>query len=171
MKKTLLVDMDGVLADVYGQLIQAEFAESGNLLDRESLTGVDEIVAFPNGLKHVNKPGFFRNAPLIYGAVNALKELNDVYQVYIVSAAMEFPSSLEDKYHWLTDHFPFISWKQIILCGSKIPVHGDILIDDHFKNLDHFKGRTLLFTQPHNTADARGHERVNGWDDITKLLF
>jgi 5'-nucleotidase len=46
------------------------------------------------------------------------------------------------------------------------------MIDDHFKNLDHFDGRTILFTQPHNMmiTDSR-HTRVSSWAEIEKLLI
>jgi 5'(3')-deoxyribonucleotidase len=46
------------------------------------------------------------------------------------------------------------------------------MIDDHFKNLDFFKGRTLLFTQPHNqNENGKWHERVSTWEEIARLLL
>ena len=46
------------------------------------------------------------------------------------------------------------------------------MIDDYFKNLNYFKGKTLLFTAPHNAlADARKHKRVHTWRDIEKILL
>lgn len=172
MKKRLLVDMDGVLADIYQQAINFEFAHTGRRIKLKDVEGADEIVAFPNAAKHVRLPGFFRTAPLIANAIDVMKELNESYELFIVSAAMEFPNSLEEKYYWLEEHFPFIPWNNIVLCGSKTVVQGDILIDDHFKNLDPFKNRTLLFTQPHNmNCDENGHERVNNWLEIKALLL
>jgi 5'(3')-deoxyribonucleotidase len=46
------------------------------------------------------------------------------------------------------------------------------MIDDHLKNLDNFKGETILFTQPHNLnlIDSR-HRRVDSWAEIEKLLL
>lgn len=172
MKKRLLIDMDGVLADIYQQAINYEFAESGTLIKIEDVHGKDEIVAFPNGKRHVHTRGFFRTAPVITGAIEAVKKLAESYEIFIVSAATEFPKSLEEKIYWLQEHFPFISWKNIILCGSKVPIQGDVLIDDHFKNLDPFPNRSLLFTQPHNVhSDLNGHERVHNWNEICNLLL
>lgn len=163
--------MDGVLADVYKQFIAFEEKESGIKIPVETLTGKEEYEAFKNGRKHVNSKGFFRNAPLMDGCVGVLAKLNEEYDVFIVSAAMEFPGSLPEKYEWLQEHFPFITWQQIVFCGSKSVVQGDIMIDDHFKNLDHFKGQTILFTQPHNDGhDDRGHRRVNSWPEVLKIL-
>ncbi len=46
------------------------------------------------------------------------------------------------------------------------------MIDDHFKNLNHFKGKTILYTQPHNEqADAGKHMRVHNWREIEQLLL
>lgn len=164
--------MDGVLADVYSQFISFEEKESGIRLSIDSLLGKEEYEAFKNGRKHVNSPDFFRLAPLMDGAVEILKALNEKYDLFIVSAAMEFPNSLIEKYGWLAEHFPFITWKQIVFCGSKTIVQGDIMIDDHYKNLDYFNGRRILFTQPHNYGhDNRGHTRVNSWTDIAALLL
>ncbi|MEG7769311.1 5'-3'-deoxyribonucleotidase, partial [Listeria monocytogenes] len=71
-----------------------------------------------------------------------LRRLNSLYEVFIVSAATEFPQSLTEKQAWLNEHFPFITWQQMVFCGSKTIINADIMIDDHFKNLDHFNGKT-----------------------------
>ena len=132
----------------------------------------NENEVFKNARQYVNAKGFFRNAPVMEGSVEALKELNKKYLLFIVSAAMEFPNSLTEKHAWLNEHFPFITWQQIVFCGSKTIVQGDIMIDDHYKNLDNFKGQTILFTQPHNEGhDDKGHTRVHKWNDILKILL
>ena len=164
--------MDGVLADVYKQFIAMEEKDSGVKIDPATLVGKEEYEAFKNGRKHVNSKGFFLNAPLMENAIEALEILNKNYDVFIVSAAMEFPGSLVEKYEWLRIHFPFITWQQIVFCGSKAVIRGDVMIDDHYKNLDNFKGQAILFTQPHNDGHSdRGHTRVDSWNDILNLLM
>ena len=92
--------------------------------------------------------------------------------MFIVSAAMEFPQSLPEKLEWLNEHFNFLHWQQFVFCGSKTIVDADIMIDDHFKNLDQFKGTTILFTQPHNQLiDAGRHKRVDSWKEIASILL
>jgi 5'-nucleotidase len=91
------------------------------------------------------------------------------FDVYIVSAAMEFPQSLTEKYEWLKEHFPFISWNNIIFCGDKSVINTDYMIDDHVKNLDCCKGRPFLFTAGHNISIDR-HTRVNNWKEVISLL-
>lgn len=87
------------------------------------------------------------------------------FDVYIVSAAMEFPLSLYEKKQWLEEYFPFVSWKNIVFCGDKSIVKTDYLIDDHLKNLDHFTGVSLMFAASHNIYHNH-HKRFNNWEEI-----
>jgi len=170
--KRISVDMDGVLANVYSQFITMHAAEFGKILSGEDINGVPEREAFTNARKYVNSPGFFRNAPVLEDSREILQKLNDHYKIFIVSAAMEFPNSLMEKQAWLNEHFPFISWEQIVFCGSKEVIRADIMIDDHFKNLDFFTGDTILFTQPHNIfANPGKHKRMDSWKEIGQVLL
>lgn len=171
MMKQVLVDMDGVLADVYSQFSRLELGETGTVIDIESLYGKLESEAFPNYEKHVRSTNFFRTAPVIPDSVGGLKYLNEKYNVLIVSSATEFPDSLKEKVEWLNEHFPFIKWQQIILCGTKNSIKGDIMIDDHPKNLDYFEGEKILFSQPHNMYMVKDDcTRVNTWQEIINIL-
>jgi 5'(3')-deoxyribonucleotidase len=108
----------------------------------------------------VRTPGFFREAPVIAGSQEVLERLNRRYEVFIVSAATEYPLSLGEKSAWLQEHFSFITWQQLVLCGAKHIIQGDVMIDDHLKHLDSFPGRTLLFT--HHIICMRMAEDMNG---------
>lgn len=167
----LLVDMDGVLADVYSQFLRLESKETGIKQSIESLYGKTEADAFPNYEQYVHSTDFFRKAPTMPGSIEGLRYLNHKYKLLIVSSAMEFPDSLIEKYEWLNEFYPFISWKQIVFCGEKTVVKGDIMIDDHPKNLNFFTGRRILFTQPHNIYLSNGeYERVDNWEQIIGIL-
>jgi len=169
--KRVLVDMDGVLADVYAQMFKLEFEETGIRPTEQEINGRLEGDAFPSFHKIVRSKGFFRNAPVMEGSVEGLRYLNEKYNVVIVSSATEFPDSMGEKYYWLTEHFPFISWRQMIFCGSKEGICGDIMIDDHIKNLSHFEGRRILFTQPQNVfVEDESMERVGSWKEIVGML-
>lgn len=168
----LIVDMDGVLADVYSQFKKYETEEFGAVQQERDLLGKTEGEAYKNVRVYVNTPGFFLNAPVMPGSIAVMEQLNKAYELFIVSSAMEFPLSLYEKYQWLQQHFSFLSWQQIVLCGSKQIISGDIMVDDHFKNLDHFGGKTLLFTQPHNALkDPGNHVRVNDWTGVAQVLL
>jgi len=170
--KRLLVDMDGVLADVYSRFFDLHEEETGIRLTVQDIIGLKEAEAFPSQLNWVNSPGFFRTIPVMAGSRKVLEKLNVQYEVVVVSMATEFPNCLTDKQLWLMEHYPFISWKQIVFSGRKDIIQADIMIDDHVKNLDKFKGETIMFTQPHNmnNPDSK-HTRVDTWEEIEKLLL
>lgn len=164
--------MDGVIADVYKQFAKMYLAETGNVKTTEEMEGRPEGEVFEHALQYVTSPGFFRHAPVMEGCFDIVQRLNERYKVFIVSAAMEFPTSLVEKHAWLNEHFPFIDWRQMVFCGSKEIIGADIMIDDHFKNLNSFSGETILYTQPHNKlADAGKHIRVDNWKEIEQLLL
>jgi 5'(3')-deoxyribonucleotidase len=172
LKKRLIVDMDGVMADIYSQFIAYEEKEFGYRQPIENMLGKKESEVFKNVRQYIYEDGFFRDAPVMEGCVETVKALNEKYELFIVSAAMEFPKSLPEKQQWLAEHFPFLTWKQIVFCGLKTVIRGDIMIDDHYRNLDSFEGSTILFTQPHNFGmDEKNHQRVHSWKDISQVLL
>jgi len=174
-KKRILIDMDHVMADITSQFILWYQNATGTEISREELLGKPEDLAFPQPRlirEFLHTPGFFRTAQVMPGSQSVIKELNQLYEIFIVSAAMEFPQSLSEKQEWLLQHFPFIHWQQIIFCGSKKPISGDVMIDDHVKNLSLFNGEKLLFTATHNVdMHDTGYRRVNNWQEVGDLFM
>ncbi|HTF27946.1 MAG TPA: hypothetical protein VK625_03830, partial [Flavitalea sp.] len=115
-------------------------------------------------------PGFFRHLPVIKDSISVLEEMNKRYEIFIVSAAMEFPNSLIEKYDWLMEHFPFFTWRQIALCGDKRLVSGDYMIDDHVKNLKYFTGKPYMFTSAHN-LEIKDYDRINNWKEAAEIFL
>ncbi|SEN89518.1 5'(3')-deoxyribonucleotidase [Flavobacterium sp. CF108] len=171
-KKTIAIDMDGVLADIDAQLIDHYNKVYGTTLTKESIEGLTSEDAF-NGrdllYEILNTENFFRTLPVMPDAVESLLELQKKFEIFIVSAATEFPISLAEKIAWLAEHFPFIKWDNIILCGSKRIINTDYMIDDHCKNLDHCMGKPIMFTAFHN-VNQNHHLRVNNWKEAVAVL-
>ena len=168
----IAVDMDGVIADISEQFFLYDEKDFGIRRALKDITGKPESMAFPKCREYVFTKGFFRTAPVMKESQDILSQLNKQYEIFIVSAATEFPHSLSEKYEWLNEHFPFITWQQMVFCGAKTIIEADMMIDDHFKNLDHFKRTTFLFSQPHNfLQDAGRHRRVNSWKEIADILL
>jgi len=167
------VDMDGVLADVFEQFLDWDEKDHGVRQRPEELMGRKEMDVFKNARKYVYAEKFFRSLKVMANSQEVLEKIHNKYDLYIVSAATEFPQSLPEKQEWLLEHFPFIGWEKIVFCGSKQIIAADIMIDDHFKNLDYFSGElSLLYTQPHNAlTDAGRHRRVNNWREIESILL
>jgi 5'(3')-deoxyribonucleotidase len=173
-KLSIAIDMDEVIADPIDKFITLYQQDHGYNYTLDQMHGKEFRQLLPPELDHtlreyINQKGFFRDLKLIPDSQEVLKALTEKYEVFIVSAATEFPKSLEDKQAWLADHFPFISWTNIMFCGYKI-VNTDIMIDDRTKNFTRFNGRKLLFTSPHNVLLTE-YERVNNWKEVAALLL
>lgn len=173
-KIRIAIDMDEVLADTIDKFINVYRRDHQLDIALEQMHGKEFHELLPDKLNdswrtYVNAPGFFRDLKVMPGSQEVVKALCDKYDVYIVSAAMEFPNSLIDKHHWLAEHFPFISWKNIIFCGYKI-VDVQVMIDDRIRNFSGFKGRKLLYSSPHNFL-ITDYERVNSWAEVADKLL
>lgn len=173
--KTIAIDMDDVLANTAKKLRTIYEEEYQKKWTKEELAGKNfrDLVEKGDVAEHIallNKPGFFRDLDVMENAVEVMRELNKKYEIFIVSAAMEFPNSLRDKYEWVQEHLPFITWKQICLCGLKSFVQTDVMIDDRTRNFTHFKGRPLLFTAHHNLHEEN-YERVKDWKEVAEKLL
>jgi len=172
--KRLIVDMDDVMADATGQFINYYEKEFGVRIDRAILNGKGEGEGFPDNHSTVAdfpyRANFFRTMEVNAGCQQVMEKLNQKYEVFIVSAAVEFPLSLHEKLKWLNEHFPFLTWKQIVFCGSKSVVHGDFMIDDLVHNLERFNGEKFIFTAPHN-IHLNHFRRLNNWAEVAEALL
>ena len=172
---TLFVDMDEVMADTYQAHIDLYNSDFNASLHVSDCSGKEVWQCVPvehqKSIKqHAHTPGFFTDLNVVPQSQEILEKLNKKYEVYVASAAMQFPNSLVEKSDWLDEHFPFIPWQRRILCGDKHILRGDILIDDRSYNLQKFNGRSILFTSPHN-VNTEGFERANGWLEIADKLL
>ncbi|MEY4988267.1 MAG: hypothetical protein RL567_2046 [Bacteroidota bacterium] len=174
--KRIAIDMDDVMADTTFKIIQqinekvqGTYTYDGLMTaqDSEKKAFYDVYVANNDFLW---KPGFFEDIPVKPNAVEVIQALMEKYEVFIVSAATEFPNSMKEKLNWMAKHFPFIGWQHIVFCGHKHMILADYLIDDHEKNLKTFTGTSLLFTAPHN-LHITDYERVNSWLEVKARLL
>jgi 5'-nucleotidase len=175
IKKRIIIDMDDVLADASTKILNIFNSLNGTNFNKEffedksfyEFTGQSQYKSY---IDSIHEPGFFVDLSVITNAIEVVKELNETHNVYVVSAATEFPNSLKEKYDWMQKYFPFISWRNFVLCGDKSIINGDVMIDDHVKNLVTFKGETLLFNAMHNYT-ITGYNRVDTWLDIHNYFF
>jgi len=169
--KRIAVDMDEVIADVMPKFLAIYEREFGKKLEKEAYWGkkIYDIEGADYIRNFLYDKGFFRDLPIMEGAVEGLQHLMKDYDIFITTAAMEFKFSFEDKYDWLKDHFPFIHWKNVVFCGDKSILRADYMIDDHIRNLKTFQGKGLLFTASHNIMET-GFTRVNNWKEVLEFF-
>ena len=164
--KRIAVDMDEVIADTVAEhLIRYNRDYNGNIT-KEDLHGkwiwdVVSIDRHPRLEEYLRSDDFFDVLDVIPDAQRVLKSLQQHFEVFIASAAMEVPTSFNAKYRWLARHFPTIPATNIVFCGDKSILRADYLIDDNPRQLRRFKReerrslrvRTgILYDAPHNAA-------------------
>ena len=171
----VIIDMDEVIADTMGEMINWYRDKYGKEADYTKMTAGSWAKGFPAEhlpliRERLMSPGFFRNLPVMPDSVEVLREMNKVYEIFIVSAAIEFPHSLKDKLEWLLEYFPFFTWHQLVLCGDKRMIYGDHMIDDHPRNLIHFPGKKYLYHSPHNVSVTE-YLRLYDWKEAAEIFL
>ena len=169
----IAIDMDEVLADAHGGQ-RALYAEQGVTLDDAALRGrrlrdvapSDAVAAVE---RHLHQGTFFANLDPMPGAVAAVRRLCAVHEVFIATAAMEYPASCAHKVAWVMRHLPFFDLSRLVLCGDKSIIKADVLIDDHARHFEGFGGRGLLFDALHNAGVDWPH-RLRHWDHAQTML-
>jgi 5'-nucleotidase len=167
MRKRIALDMDEVVADVMPKFLHLYETEFGTTPNPDDYAG-GKVYDLP-GAAHIRNrlhdKGFFRDLPLMPDSRDVIMELNETYDIFFTTAAMEFRNCLEDKYDWLQEHFPFMTWKRYVFCGDKSILRADYMIDDHVRNIAAFQGQGLLYTASHNLDEHR-FPRVNNWQEV-----
>ena len=167
--------MDDVMADTHAKFIQLYL--EGEMprytleeLKEKSFHELFDENEYRTISKRVYEPGFFADIPVMEGAQDVIADLTQKYEVFVASAAQEFPNSLREKWDWLQKHFPAISWRNYIFLGDKSVLNTDYLIDDLARNLRTFQGEGLLFDALHNRDDTQ-FRRVKSWQDVATVLL
>jgi 5'-nucleotidase len=144
MRKKIFVDMDGVLCDFYGAAKKA-------------------LMENPTQKYPQSKWGFFLKLQEIPDSVESVKELNKVYDVWILTR----PSSRNvncytEKAQWIWDHLGYEFLEKTIFSGDKSLIMGDYLIDDQNNaNQEKFVGEWIHF----------GSDKFPDWKSVKKYLL
>lgn len=166
-KESLLIDMDGVMADTMGGAFDYVEQHFGHSLAHEDIEDYwfgglpkeDMLTAF-------RSKDFYRNLDVITGAVRAIKRLREEYNgnVYVCSAPMEGSENCEnEKRDWLLEYFDAEFSRQAIITANKAAVPGRVIIEDN----PHIAGgiwQPVMFDQPYNRRSP--YPRMYGWHDL-----
>ena len=171
----IAIDMDEVMADSLTRHLQLYNDEFGANLRKQDLQGKPLHLTVPEAHRRrideiALSDGFFWDLDVMPGCQEVIRQLTERYDVFIVTAAMEFPNSFLPKHAWLQEHFPFLDIRNVVYCGDKSIVDADIMIDDRIRNLEQFEGMRILFSAPHNMNEKR-FLRVNNWKEVRTLLL
>ncbi len=167
--------MDEVVADTLGEHIARYNRDHGENITRGDLTGkwLRDVVSPDRHAvleNYLRDDDFFEDLAVASESSRVLETLQQHYEVFIASAAMEVPTSFNSKFRWLGRHFPFIPPSHIVFCGDKSILRADYLIDDNPRQLRRFHGEGILYSSPHN-ALVTGFRRVDNWLQIEHLFL
>lgn len=169
----LLIDMDDVMADTTLHIMNNVNSKKDKNYRIEDIQIPENYAIFKEDYQSIRgmlwEKGFFQHIPLMPDAQEVVAKLHQKYELFVVSAATEFPLSMAEKLEWLDKYFPYIGWEHTVFCGHKFMIKADYLIDDHEKNLVNFTGTPLLFNAPHN-QHVEGFMRLNSWKEIESYL-
>lgn len=169
----IAIDMDEVMADALTEHLRRYNAAFGESLTPADLHGhhLEDLVPAERlgALEAMLDASFFADLAVMPDCQEVVRELAARHDVYIVTAAMDVPSSFDAKFRWLQQYFPFIPPSQIVFCGDKGIIEADFLIDDRARHFGRFRGRPLLYSAPHN-ADETRYPRVSSWQDVREVF-
>ena len=174
-RKRIGIDMDEVIADTLGEILiryNNEFKTShgkADFLGRRFWEAVppDHRVRI---VEYFKDGSIFADLPVFEHSQEVVAELNQAYEVFITTAAMEVPSSFTPKFQWLARHFPFLKPSHIVFCGDKSVLAVDYLIDDNVRHFERLQGEGIVFTAPHNVGETR-YRRVGNWLEVREMFL
>ena len=57
-----------------------------------------------------------------------------------------------------------------MLCGDKLIIRAEYMIDDNIYHLRRFEGEKILFDSPHNRKVPDAVHRVHNWDEVLSFF-
>ena len=173
--KRICVDMDEVIADAVSEHLLRYNRDHNDNITKNDLHGkwlwdVVSVDRHPALEEYLRSEDFFAVLEVMPESQRVLKALQQRYEVFIATAAMEVPTSFAAKFKWLERHFPFIPSSHIVFCGDKGILRAEYLIDDNPRQLQRFAGQGVLYTAPHN-VNVKGFRRVKDWLEVEALFL
>ncbi|WP_158961185.1 5' nucleotidase, NT5C type [Myroides fluvii] len=169
-KPVLAIDMDEVLADSMSLVLEHYNKAHHTTWNKSGLFGKTIYECLPPShipfIKQLqNSETFYQEVSVIQGAQEGIAILSEKYDIYIVSAALEFPNSLPSRCTFIEKNFPEITLNKLIFCANKSLIKADYLLDDMTENLLAFGSSGFLFTAYHN-AKINYPNRLNSWEEV-----
>lgn len=191
-QKDLLLDIDEVFC--FSGFLDAinDFLGSNYAIDDFSDYYIDEAVIpkerFDEFNKFLNNRNLYENAQILPYALEVLKALNCIYNIYVCSSCIN-PFNITgsgrlfaDKYNFLITSIPFIKPEHFIFTNAKHLFRADIQIDDRLSNLDENIETKILFPSYHNKTIQNdeltkngilraGYDWRMGWLEVANILL
>lgn len=175
MKKPIvLLDVDEVLADFVGRVLELVRRITGRNVTREEITCWDIAVALKltpeeaaEKARLIKEPGFCAGLEPLPGAIDGVREIREYADVRAVTSPFKSKTWASEREEWLCEHFGFRR-EQIVQTPGKDIVFGDVLIDDKLETCQNWQARwrestAILFSCPWNQDRGWSGEYTRGW--------
>jgi 5'(3')-deoxyribonucleotidase len=182
MKPIVFLDVDGVLADFVGGYLKLLAEHTGLIVDREAIDQFDIGAALgltgeqSSRMKRAigSAPGFARELGIYPGAVEGVRLLEQVADVYIATSPWNSnPTWTHDREWWLKEHFG-IPHAKVTHTSQKHLLRGDFLIDDKTETLMKFiavnKSGAIQWETPHNRRDGWLGPSTSNWYELAERV-
>lgn len=181
MKPTVIVDIDGVLADLHATVIEQINIKYGLCVKHIDIDNWRKKFGKIDFVKEIfcvfkNRELLLR-IPHIQGALEGMSLLDSMdYQIIIASNRPQY--TMHNTQEWLI----LYPYDKLILTADKAEIDGEFLIDDYTKNIQRFAekdGVGILVNRPWNVWDRACLEKyhdeglvfyADNWGDIIGIL-
>ena len=184
MKPTVLVDVDGVLADMITATLEVLRKQHGQEYAHDSVNTWEVFDSLPpeavacqsRVYEYLKQAGGCFGIPMYPGAQEGVARLQDIAEVIIVTSPFKGGKTwTHERELWLETYFK-ISHENVIHAKRKEFVSGDFLIDDKPSNLmawqaAHPKGRPIYWkSQQRSETMPDTVMCTQSWDEVVAVV-
>lgn len=177
-----LVDCDEILADCVNPMLDVVQVIEGTRYLKKDMKSWDFLASFdkshlwPELKKYASRPGFCRSFPVLPGAQEGFKQLEQLPgTVVVVTSPLDTPNWTMERSLWLKEHFG-VEKDRIIYTSAKQYIAGKCLVDDKFTNVSKWRARNqsgvgFLWEAPYNIGmTGEGIIPVSSWEHVIEEI-
>lgn len=181
---SVLLDVDGVLADFIGGIIPIIKAVTGRDVTHDEIDQFDFSAALQLSPEHAGKvkraigsSGRMASFLSVFdGAKEGVRRLRDIADLYIVTSPWNSNETwCHDRERWLHRHFD-IPHSRVIHTSAKHLIRGDVFVDDKTSALEAWRirnpqGVAVQWRTPHNRNEAWDGPSTSNWQRISEIAL
>jgi 5'(3')-deoxyribonucleotidase len=185
-RPTVLLDVDGVLADFTSAVLALIYDVTGRRYQAQDVTtwevfdSIPEKEAQAEVYRILKGRGGCLGIPVCDEAKEGVARLREVADIVIVTSPFSGSETwVHERNEWLYKHFG-IERHDVIHANKKARIHGDVFIDDKPEHVDdwlsywgargHGAALGLLWASDRTITEGAHLMRVNDWSDVMEML-